>query len=112
MTREQALAAYTSGSAFAEMAEKDKGRIVPGMSDVGAKNAKFAVEYLERERIPVLARDLGRHEASKVYFFPRTGRVLVKRLKSLRNDTVLTRERDYAERLDELAKGGAADLFV
>lgn len=88
------------------------GRIVPGMSDVGAKNAKFAVDYLERERIPVLARDLGRHEASKVYFFPRTGRVLVKRLKSLRNDTVLTRERDYAQRLDELAKGGAADLFV
>jgi chemotaxis protein CheD len=88
------------------------GRIVPGMSDVGAKNAKFAVEYLERERIPVRAQDLGRHEASKVYFFPRTGRVLVKRLKSLRNDTVLTRERDYAERLDELAKGGAADLFV
>ncbi len=88
------------------------GRIVPGMSDVGAKNARFAVDYLEREKIPVLARDLGRHEASKVYFFPRTGRVLVKRLKALRNDTVLTRERDYAERLDELAKGGAADLFV
>jgi chemotaxis protein CheD len=88
------------------------GRIVPGMSDVGAKNAKFAVEYLERERIPVLAQDLGRVEASKVYFFPRTGRVLVKRLKTLSNDTVLIRERNYAERLDELAKGGGADIFV
>jgi chemotaxis protein CheD len=88
------------------------GRIVPGMSDVGAKNAKFAMEYLERERIPVLASDLGRHEASKVYFFPRSGRVLVKRLRILSNDTVLVRERDYAERLDELAKGGGADIFV
>ena len=88
------------------------GRIVPGMSDVGAKNARFAIEYLERERIPVLAQDLGRVEASKVYFFPRTGRVLVKRLKTLSNDTVLIRERNYAERLDELAKGGGADIFV
>ena len=88
------------------------GRIIPGMSDVGARNANFAMEYLEREKIPVLAQDLGRDEASKVYFFPRTGRVLVKRLKTLRNDTVLTRERDYAQRLDELAKAGAADLFV
>ena len=82
------------------------------MSDVGAKNARFAIEYLERERIPVLAQDLGHVEASKVYFFPRTGRVLVKRLKTLSNDTVLIRERNYAERLDELAKGGGADIFV
>ncbi len=88
------------------------GRIVPGMSDIGARNAKFAVEYLARENIPVVARDLGRHEASKVYFFPRTGRVLVKRLRSLANETIFVRERDYAERLDVLAKSGQADLFI
>jgi len=88
------------------------GRIVPGKSDIGARNAKFAVDYLERERIPVLARDFGRGEASKVYFFPHTGRVLVKRLQALRNDTVISRERDYAERLDERARAGPTDLFV
>ncbi len=88
------------------------GRIVPGMSDIGSRNARFAVEYLEREKIPVVARDLGRGEASKVYFFPRTGRVLVKRLKSLRNDTLIVRERDYAERLERIASSGSADLFV
>lgn len=88
------------------------GRIVPGMSDIGSRNARFAQEYLDRERIPVLAKDFGRGEASKVYFFPHSGRVLVKRLRSLRNDTVIVRERDYAERLDALAKAGPADLFV
>jgi chemotaxis protein CheD len=88
------------------------GRIVPGMTDVGARNADFAVEYLQRENIPILARDLGRDEASKVYFFPRSGRVLLKRLKTLRNDTVLIREQLYAERLDTLVKGKPADLFV
>ena len=88
------------------------GRIVPGMSDVGARNADFAVEYLQRENIPIIAKDLGRDEASKVYFFPRSGKVLLKRLKTLRNDTVLIREKLYAERLDTLVKGKPADLFV
>ena len=88
------------------------GRIVPGMSDVGARNAQFALDYLKRERIPVLAQDFGRPEASKVYFFPRTGKVMVKRLRTLLNDTVLVRERVYAEKLDSLAKGKPADLFV
>ena len=88
------------------------GRIVPGMSDVGARNATFAIDYLERERIPIVARDLGREEASKVYFFPRSGRVLLKRLKTLRNDTVMMREKLYAERLDTLVKAKPADLFV
>jgi predicted amidohydrolase YtcJ len=31
MTREQAVTAYTSGGAFAEMKEKEKGTIAPGM---------------------------------------------------------------------------------
>ena len=88
------------------------GRIVPGMSDVGARNADFAVEYLQRENIPIIAKDLGRDEASKVYFFPRSGRVLLKRLKTLRNDTVMIREKLYAERLDTLVKAKPADLFV
>src|SRR6185369_9698224 len=31
LTIEQAIAAYTAGSAYAEFAEKDKGKLVPGM---------------------------------------------------------------------------------
>ena len=31
MNMEQAIAAYTTGSAFAEFAEKEKGTLVPGM---------------------------------------------------------------------------------
>jgi predicted amidohydrolase YtcJ len=31
LTMDQAIAAYTSGSAFAEFAEKDKGKLMPGM---------------------------------------------------------------------------------
>jgi chemotaxis protein CheD len=88
------------------------GRIMPGMSDVGARNADFAIDYLQRENIPVLASDLRGAAASKVYFFPRSGKVLLKRLKQLPNDTVIVRERLYAERLHTLVKGKPADIFV
>ena len=81
------------------------------MSDIGRRNAAFAREYLRRETIPVVAEDLGNQHPSKVYFFPSTGRVLVKRLKSLKNDTILTREQIYAQRLERLPVSGAADLF-
>ena len=87
-------------------------RVLPGMSDIGERNAKFALDYLRRESIRVLAEDLGHEEPCKIYFFAQTGRVLLKRLKSLRNDTIVQRERDYAQRLERLSgRAGAADLF-
>ena len=72
------------------------GRVLPGMSDVGARNAQFALDYLERERIPVKARDVGGEHARKVYQFVESGRVLVKEITQLRNDTVINREQAYA----------------
>jgi chemotaxis protein CheD len=87
-------------------------RVLPGMSDIGKRNAAFAIEYLKRESIRVVAEDLGNDEPCKIYFFPQTGRVMLKRLKSLRNDTIIERERDYARRLEKLSGGaGSADLF-
>jgi chemotaxis protein CheD len=88
------------------------GRVLPGMSDVGARNAVFALEYLERERIPVKARDVGGERARKVYFFVETGRVLVKQINHLRNDTVINRERAYAVEIgDRKITGGGIELF-
>jgi len=87
-------------------------RVLPGMSDIGKRNAAFAIDYLKRESIRVVAEDLGNDEPCKIYFFPQTGRVMLKRLKSLRNDTIIERERDYARRLEKLSGGaGSADLF-
>ena len=87
-------------------------RVLPGMSDIGERNAAFAIDYLKRESIRVVAEDLGNNEPCKIYFFPQTGRVMLKRLKSLRNDTIVQRERDYARRLEKISGGaGSADLF-
>jgi chemotaxis protein CheD len=87
------------------------GRVLVGVTDIGKRNAEFADGYLKREDIRVVARDLGGTHARKVYFFPHTGRVLVKELRRLDNDTLFTREQNYASKLDATPVAGEVDLF-
>jgi chemotaxis protein CheD len=79
--------------------------------NVGERNAAFVMQFLKTERIPVLAEDLNDIHPRKVYFFPRTGKVLVKKLMQTRNDTLAQRELDYARRLKVEPVGGEIDLF-
>jgi chemotaxis protein CheD len=87
------------------------GRVLAGMTDVGERNASFVRDYLRQEKIRVMAEDLGNVFPRKVYFFAHTGRVLVKLLRSLHNDTIYTREKNYARQLEVLPMTGSADLF-
>jgi chemotaxis protein CheD len=79
--------------------------------NVGERNAAFVLQFLKTERIPVLAEDLNDIHPRKVYFFPKTGKVLVKKLMQTQNDTLAKRELDYAKRLKVEPVGGAIDLF-
>lgn len=89
------------------------GAVIKNMSamNVGDDNAKFALEYLRKERIPVIAEDLLGAHPRKVYFFPSTGKVLVKKLRSLPNDTVIAREQEYNTRLIASSIEGEIELF-
>jgi len=80
-------------------------------SAVGEANANFIVEYLSREGIQVAARDLLDECARKIYFFPANGRVLVKKLRQLHNDTVVARELDYSRQLAATDLSGTVELF-
>ncbi|VXC01634.1 chemoreceptor glutamine deamidase CheD [Massilia sp. 9I] len=79
--------------------------------NVGERNAAFVMDFLKTERIPVLASDLNDIYPRKVYFFPKTGKVLVKKLMQTQNDTLAKRELDYAKRLKVEPVGGDIDLF-
>lgn len=80
-------------------------------SQVGDRNSVFVREFLKTERIPVVAEDLLDIYPRKVYFFPATGRVLVKKLVKLANNTLYNREREYAARLTEGPVSGDVELF-
>ena len=79
--------------------------------NVGEANSDFVLDYLAQERIRVLSQDLRGIHPRKVYFFPVTGRVLVKKLKGVHNDTIVAREREYNHRLSRTPIAGEVELF-
>ncbi len=84
-------------------------------SNIGTRNSRFVIEYLDNERIRVAARDLEGIYPRKIYFFPRDGKVRVKKLLVLRNSTIIDREADYTSRLRKAADtgaGGGIELFA
>ncbi len=79
--------------------------------NVGDRNAIFVRKFLKEERIKVTGEDLLDIYPRKVYYFPKTGKVLVKKLKNMHNDTLVKREEAYASKLKVADVGGEIDLF-
>lgn len=79
--------------------------------NVGERNAQFVRNFLKTENIRIAAEDLNDIHPRKVYYFPRTGKVLVKKLRQLNNNTLVNREQDYANRLQSNKVGGDVELF-
>lgn len=82
-----------------------------GSSMVGERNSEFVLRYLNTEGISLAGQDLLDVTPRKVYFFPYTGRVLVKKLARVHNDTLERREKEYAARLTETPVAGDVELF-
>lgn len=80
-------------------------------NNVGDRNAAFVKQYLKDEGIRVTGEDLLDIYPRKVYFFPKTGKVLVKKLKQLNNYTLVKREEAYSSKLKTNDVGGEVDLF-
>ena len=89
------------------------GSVLRGMTanNVGERNVEFVRDYLATENILVVAEDLLDIYPRKVYYFPATGRVMVKKLKSLHNTTLLDREMEYSMRIKRVPVAGDIDLF-
>jgi chemotaxis protein CheD len=89
------------------------GRVMASLSasKVGDRNSSFAIEFLKTEGIPIVSQDLLDVYPRKVYFFPNSGRALVKKLTKMHNDTLLQRETEYATRLSAAPVSGDVELF-
>jgi len=75
------------------------GKIYEGNIDVGIRNSEWVRLYLKEEGFPVVSSDLGDEFPRKVYYFTASGRVLMKKIKKLKNDTIIERESKYEYRL-------------
>lgn len=87
------------------------GRVMKGMGDVGARNIEFVLRFLAQESIPIWSEDIAGDYARKIYFFPHTGQVLMRRIDQLHNDTLLDRESAFRKRISRQDEGDV-ELFT
>ena len=79
--------------------------------NIGQANARFVTSFLSAESIPVVGSDLEGNGSRKVFFFPATGRVLVRGIQRAEDGSLAEREARYGERLARLPVAGQTELF-
>jgi chemotaxis protein CheD len=89
------------------------GQMIASMTDIGQRNILFAYNYLANEGLKVIASDVGDIYARKVLYFPDTGAVKVRRIKEMKNDTLIKRETSYRQQVTTTSsvQSGGVDLF-
>jgi len=76
------------------------------LMNVGAQNARFVIDFLERESIAIVSRDLEGTQPRKVYYHPKSGVAFVKHLGLRDGSEIKHRERRY---LAEVSRRRSAD---
>lgn len=87
------------------------GKILANMSNVGLRNINFVKDYIQTEGLQLLAEDLGNIYPRKVVYHPLSGKVKIKKLRSMHNDTIVKRETSYMSTLKQEPIEGEIDLF-
>ena len=87
------------------------GKIIPTLTDVGLKNIDFILDYIDTEGLLLLSQDLGDIYPRKIIYFPKTGRVGMKKIEDLHNDTIVKRERQYFNQIKNAPVEGEIELF-
>lgn len=87
------------------------GNIMLNATSVGKQNIEFVRNYIQIEHLNLMAEDLGDVYPRKILYFPKTGRVRVKKL-IVPEQTLIAREKAYRENLEKKpVSGGDIELF-
>lgn len=81
------------------------------MSKIPQENIHFALEFLNTEGIPVLAHDVGGVWPRKIFYFPKTAKVLLKRI-TKQIDKIVEADASYMEKAKkQILQEGTITLF-
>ncbi len=87
------------------------GKIYDGNMDIGAKNAAWALDYLEREGLPLMKANVGDVCPRKVFFFTDSGKVLMKKLDRVVAKSIAEEEEQYQAKLQQALVQVEVTLF-
>lgn len=89
------------------------GRVLKNMQtlDIGKKNIDFVMKYIKDESLQLIAEDLGDVYPRKVLYFPLTGKVRVKKLRTMHNNTIVEREKTYRKKIEKIPVSSDIELF-
>ncbi len=87
------------------------GKVLESMTNIGDMNIKFVREYIVTEGFALQAEDLGDIYPRKVQYYPLSGRVRMKKLRTMHNRTIAERETEYMGSLESKPTAGEIDLF-
>ena len=90
------------------------GAVIAGMNslNVGERNTKFVMDFLNTERIPVVSKDVLEIYPRKVCFLPASGKAMVKRLIATNPEALVAQDRAAARQAAPVSTaGGSVDLF-
>ncbi|MBK6674331.1 MAG: chemoreceptor glutamine deamidase CheD [Proteobacteria bacterium] len=79
--------------------------------DVGDRNIEFARRFLKTEGFSVVAEDVGLNVPRRVVYFPTTGKVRVKHLRTLDTREIAQREQQYLRKTVDKPATGEIELF-
>lgn len=86
-------------------------KVIDTTLDVGAGNAAFALDYVQRESLRLVSHDMGGLQARRVHFFPVSGRVLRRLLRPEAMSETVTQELTFRSSLRQAPIAGDVELF-
>ncbi len=87
------------------------GKMYDSEAGIGQGNIHFVLRYLSTEGISVIGQDVGGASPRRVQYFPRSGRLRVKKLPSVRMESIDRSERAHLEANVERRRSGGVELF-
>lgn len=88
------------------------GKIYESNIDIGSRNAEWVVTFLRTEGLVPTKTDLGDVFPRKVYYFTDSGRVLMKKIERLKNQTIFERESAYAAKIQSVKQQPEDDVTL
>jgi len=87
------------------------GRIMNSQTNIGWYNIGFAFDYVYTEGFKIVSQDIGDVYPRKVLYYPNTGRVRVRRLNAMHNQTLAAEENLYSKNIVTKPVEGDVELF-